>query len=251
MVGTATDALAVAESTVGRREDPPGSNVCRPFTDPIPGQPWCGAWCRWVLRQVGHAMESWCRNPFYVPTIVADARRSGMWVPIPFGRPGDLVCFDWQRDGLTDHVGMIVANRPASGEVLTIEGNTSYHDQSNGGQVMRRTRRYAQCAGAVRIPYETSPPSPPPAPPPVSPGRPPLVVLSPVPSPTPEAPMWLVIDTVGIYAVMPGPVVVGIDLPTFAQMRDRSPGVPVLTLPRDQGQVALGQLLKASAAAQR
>lgn len=162
MVGTAADACAVAESTVGRREDPPGSNICRPFTDPIPGQPWCGAWCRWVLAQVGHSMESWCRNPFYVPTIVADARRAGMWVPIEASRAGDLVCFDWQRDGLTDHVGLVVVNRPGSRDLLTIEGNTGYHDQSNGGEVMRRTRRYAQCAGAVRIPYAAAPPPPPP-----------------------------------------------------------------------------------------
>ena len=62
--------------------------------------------------------------------------------------------------------------------------------------------------------------------------------------------MFLVIDTIGIFAVLPGPVVVPLDLPTYAAMKDRSPGTPVLTLPPEQGQSALGQLLKASAKAQ-
>lgn len=160
MVGTATQALAVAESTVGRRESPPGSNICPPFTDPIPGQPWCAAWCDWVLRQVGWTLSAITPNPFYVPAILAGARRTGTFVPVAAARPGDLVCFDWQRDGIADHIGMVVINRPPTGDMLTIEGNTSFGDDSNGGQVMHRTRRWSQVAGCVRPPYAAAPPPP-------------------------------------------------------------------------------------------
>jgi hypothetical protein len=164
VVGTAADALVVAQSTVGRKESPPGSNICPPFTDPIPGQPWCAAWCDWVLRQVGWTLRTITPNPFYVPAIVAGAKKAGVWFPASAARPGDLACFDWQRDGITDHIGMVVINRPPTSDMLTIEGNTAFGNDSNGGQVMNRTRRWAQVAGVVRPPYSAGPPPPIPAP---------------------------------------------------------------------------------------
>jgi hypothetical protein len=49
------------------------------------------------------------------------------------------VCYDWSRDGEYDHIGIFEkwTNKPTFN---AIEGNTSTSDNSNGGQVMRRSR---------------------------------------------------------------------------------------------------------------
>ena len=36
--------------------------------------------------------------------------------------PGDIIFFDWERDGLADHVGIV--GKVENGLVYTIEGNT-------------------------------------------------------------------------------------------------------------------------------
>lgn len=47
---------------------------------------------------------------------------------------GDVVFYDWQKDGVSDHVG-IVETIKADGSIVAIEGNTSVGNDSNGGQV--------------------------------------------------------------------------------------------------------------------
>jgi hypothetical protein len=76
----------------------------------------------------------------YVPYIVNDARlgKNGLSITSSPKR-GDLVCYDWSRDGEYDHIG--VFEGWTSGRVFeAIEGNTSLSDNSNGGEVMRRER---------------------------------------------------------------------------------------------------------------
>jgi len=89
-----------------------------------------------------------------VPYLVSDARagRYGLSTtdePIP----GDCVAYDWSFDGTYDHVGLFEAWTPGSGtEFTACEGNTSTSNDSNGGQVMRRTRnRGAQGTVFVRV----------------------------------------------------------------------------------------------------
>ena len=74
--------------------------------------------------------------------IVGDARnnKNGLTTtdnPIP----GDLVCYDWEGDTVYDHVGIFEKWLVGAGDFNCIEGNTSYANNSNGGEVMRRTRR--------------------------------------------------------------------------------------------------------------
>jgi len=54
---------------------------------------------------------------------------------------GDIVFFDWNGDGRFDHTGIFVKDIDGK-SFETIEGNTSLTNQSNGGQVMRRKRKY-------------------------------------------------------------------------------------------------------------
>lgn len=65
-------------------------------------------------------------------------------VSIEDAQRGDVVLFDWDQDGLTDHVGIVEANL-GDGWLQTIEGNTSPSNagsQSAGNGVYRRQRKW-------------------------------------------------------------------------------------------------------------
>ena len=55
--------------------------------------------------------------------------------------PGDVCLFDWQGDGVFDHVGLFVEwqNRD-QGAFSSVEANTGIGNDSDGGMVMRRDR---------------------------------------------------------------------------------------------------------------
>lgn len=104
-------------------------------------QPWCAMFVTHCYVIGAGGSPSFVRGSrySYVPYVVNDAKagRYGLKTtrdPIP----GDLVCFDWQSDGLPDHIGIFENGSASSFEA--IEGNTSPADNSNGGQVMRRQR---------------------------------------------------------------------------------------------------------------
>ena len=92
----------------------------------------------------------------YVPYGINAAARAGQLVsPMTQAAPGDLVCFDWDGDGLADHVGIVEANY--GGWLQTIEGNTSSGaagSQSNGGGVWCRTRGWDSVCAVIRPAYD-------------------------------------------------------------------------------------------------
>jgi hypothetical protein len=137
-------ALANAISQLGVKESPPDSNNVEYCDWYGMVGPWCAMFTTWSYETSGDSPSFIRAQRYaYVPYIVGDARanRYGLKVtgdPIP----GDLVCYDWGWDGEFDHVGLFEAWAPGSGSTFTaIEGNTSVDNNSNGGEVMRRTRR--------------------------------------------------------------------------------------------------------------
>src|SRR5215472_4567375 len=136
-------ALQKAITQIGIKESPPNSNIT-PYTKwyGMTG-PWCAMFVTWSFEQVGDS-PSFVKgkNYAYVPYIVNDARakRNGLSVtssPIA----GDLVCFDWNYDGVFDHVGLFEAwKQGSSTSFSSIEGNTANGNNSDGGEVMRRDR---------------------------------------------------------------------------------------------------------------
>jgi len=162
-------ALERAQSQIGNKESPPNSNLTK-YGDWYGenGVPWCAIFATWcyelgakdaghpdgspsflTLAASGGTADYWD----YVPYIVSDARngRRGLAV-VNTPQPGDLVCFDWQRNGEYDHVGLVETPPDSSGAFTAIEGNTSTSDNSNGGQVMRRNRdTTAQATTFVRV----------------------------------------------------------------------------------------------------
>jgi len=136
-----TKALNQAVTQLGVKESPPNSNNTKYTSWYGMVGPWCAMFCTWCYETVGDS-PSFVRgkNYAYVPYIVSDARngRNGLSVtnsPVA----GDLVCFDWQRDGTFDHVGLF-EKWTSSTAFTAIEGNTATGNDSDGGEVMRRSR---------------------------------------------------------------------------------------------------------------
>jgi hypothetical protein len=138
-------ALERAKKYVGVKENPPGSNhgplidQWQRRTNGVTGYPWCAAfvWC--MFDDVGKKVS--IPGPALVENWVTHLPH----VERPF--KGDVVCYDWDSNGWSDHIGLVdkvLALRWKSGKftgwVRTIEGNTSGGNDSNGGQVQVRWR---------------------------------------------------------------------------------------------------------------
>jgi len=150
-------ALRIAVDELEQRENPAGSNM-QPYGAWYGenGVPWCAIFATWAYEHAAIALGFAGGHPSfqtvkqagsadrydYVPYVVADARggRYGLTVTST-PMPGDLVCFDWERNGEYDHIGLFEKWDDRDPKLFwAIEGNTSTSDNSNGGQVMRRTR---------------------------------------------------------------------------------------------------------------
>lgn len=69
-------------------------------------------------------------------------------------RKGDIVLFDFNHNGTSDHIG-IVESVNKNGTITTIEGNTGSGSNTNGGQVQRRTRYKSNVNYFVRPKYNS------------------------------------------------------------------------------------------------
>jgi len=108
-------------------------------------QPWCAMFCTWSDQTGPAPSNSFVKGSkyAYVPYIVNDARLGKNGLSITSDpKPGDLVCYDWSWDEEFDHIGLFEkwTTKPS---FQAIEGNTSNSNNSNGGEVMRRTRSTA------------------------------------------------------------------------------------------------------------
>ena len=149
-----TKALNIAKSQIGVKENPPGSNIVKYSREYGIIGPWCAMFVTWCFVHAGskNAFKLGARWSF-VPWIVGAGRnRTFGFRTIPWSevRPGDLVCYDWERDGTADHIG-IFEQRTSSTSFTAIEGNTALGNDSNGGEVMRRGRFLNQVQAFVRM----------------------------------------------------------------------------------------------------
>lgn len=167
---TPQDVLAIAAREIGYKESPVGSNrnkfgVWYGMND----QPWCAMFVSYCFYQANLPLKISTSKGFaYCPYGVKWFREKGQLLKTP--KIGDVVFFDWQNDGVSDHVG-IVESVNTDGTITTIEGNTREGNDSNGGMVMRRKRQMKVVQGFGRPPYNeiSNPPTEPDSP--VWPGR--------------------------------------------------------------------------------
>lgn len=154
-MGTVKQTLDIARSQLGIKESPPNSNKVMYNTwyygREVSGSayPWCAVWVAWVCDKAKVKLPVRTAS---CGALMNAAKSAGMWVTKNF-QPGDLVIFDWSgTKTTTNHVGIVES--VTSNGVVTIEGNTAVGNDSNGGEVMRRTRDNKFIVGAVRPVYD-------------------------------------------------------------------------------------------------
>ena len=141
-----TRIVQIAESQLGVTEKPKNSNktIYGKWAN-YDGVPWCGLFVSWCYAQAGKPLPkigfafagfAGCQ------TAVAYFRKAKKIVTDP--QAGDIVFFDWNNDGRHDHTGIFVKWDDAD-HIQTIEGNTAFGNDSNGGNVMRRSRHKRFC----------------------------------------------------------------------------------------------------------
>jgi hypothetical protein len=134
--------VAFAKAETGTKENPAGTNQVKYTVWYGMTGAWCAMYISWLLA-VKLKVKFW--RYAYVPYVVADSikHKSKMFQVHPNDTmPGDLMCADWSRDGVYDHIG-IVTSRMSGSEWSTNEGNTAIGNDSNGGEVMNRERSLA------------------------------------------------------------------------------------------------------------
>ena len=149
-MATANEILAVARKEIGVKESPAGSNRTKYGAwYGLDGQPWCMMFIQWVFSKAGAALPVKTAS---CSALMSYAQAHGQWVTSGY-RAGDIVILDIPGNKVkTDHCGIVVT--PLTTGVRTIEGNTGVGNDSNGGEVMERTRPANWIVGAYRPPYD-------------------------------------------------------------------------------------------------
>ena len=147
--------IAAAKEKVGYKEDPPNSNK-NMFGEwfGFNGVAWCAIFVSWCYDKAGLTLKNieakykdkgfaWC------PSMYFHAKRFDKITMKP--QAGDIVLFDWDGNKQADHVG-IFYQWIKEGEIfVSYEGNTSPSNNSNGGEVMLRTRKVSQVQAFVNM----------------------------------------------------------------------------------------------------
>lgn len=137
--------IETAEKEIGYTETPPNSNKTKYGKwFGLDGNAWCGMFVSWVYNKAGVMLPKiGFSQPGFAGCQSAYAyfKKKGVITKTPV--EGDIVLFDWNGDGRYDHTGIFVRQISAT-QFESIEGNTSLTNQSNGGEVMRRKRKYSQ-----------------------------------------------------------------------------------------------------------
>lgn len=139
-------AFATAVSQIGVKESPPGTNHVK-YNDWYYGHdvrgPWCAVFVTWCYITAGSKAFDKGARYAYVPNILHDAVNSEYGLSITTEPvKGDLVLYDWDHDGVCDHVGLFEGWHDSSHDGFTaVEGNTDKGNNSNGGAVQERKDR--------------------------------------------------------------------------------------------------------------
>lgn len=156
MTATVESVLAIARSQVGYVEgggrDGRSGNITKYWAELAPslqGAPWCAGFVRWTDIHAG-GPDLPVSNPYYCPNLVTYAKQHGLWDESGHYSPGDIVFFDWDGQGVAEHVGRVISDDGHN--LITVEGNTSSGNsgsQSDGGGVYERTRPHGSTVMGV------------------------------------------------------------------------------------------------------
>lgn len=153
-MATALDVLNVARTQIGFHE---GSNNENPYGIwyGSPNAPYCAMGISWCFAQVGlsHLIAAQTPKGFsYNPAALPWFQRQGMVVNKFQAQAGDLAFFDWNGDGVVDHVELIEA--ASAGGFTTIAFNTGSPNDPTKEGCWRVHRNYLFVMAIVRPKYQ-------------------------------------------------------------------------------------------------
>lgn len=148
-----TDIIVNALKEVGTKESPANSNMQK-YGEWYGknGVAWCAAFVSYIMFKSGVKFPVDVETPkgfIWVPSLYIRAKQNG-WITLE-PEAGDVVLFDWQGDKQADHVGFFICWLEKGKTFVTVEGNTSIDNDSNGGEVMVRVRNIASVQAFVRV----------------------------------------------------------------------------------------------------
>jgi len=133
--------LDTAAFEKGVAENPAASNLTHYGSwYGLNGVPWCAIFVSWVYNKAGYPLgQIDSANGFhYCPSAYNFWKKNNRLTRSP--KPGDIILFDWNGDGKSDHTGIFIKWIEEGKSFSSWEGNTSINSQSDGGQVMMRKR---------------------------------------------------------------------------------------------------------------
>lgn len=109
------------------------------------GYPWCAAFVCWCMTQAVEEQKLEKKDYVYLGADAkgwekfAEKRGWGILTNTETALPGDIVTFDFRKDGKADHIGIVVEDLRK--HILTVEGNTGTGDDRDGDGVFNRERK--------------------------------------------------------------------------------------------------------------
>lgn len=153
--GTADDVVRIAKAEIGETDGTKYGRWYEKYVDKDSANydfgaqsvPWCAMFVSWVFNK---AKASCAGIPgAYCPSMVVAAKSAGKLVDKQSAKKGDVVYFDWDCDGVADHVGIVTANRGSY--LRTVEGNTG--NDISGSIVAEQTRYFSTICAVARPNY--------------------------------------------------------------------------------------------------
>lgn len=129
-----TEQLKIAQKYLGQ-----GGARFRSYCGLPSGAAWCDAFVTYIFNEAGNA-SLFCsgKKQTYCPTTIKICAKDMAQVPMYLAMPSDVIFFDWERNGVPNHIGF-VRSKVSTDTINTTEGNTS-------NKVMNKTRpaKYVQ-----------------------------------------------------------------------------------------------------------
>lgn len=129
-----TEQLQIARKYLGQ-----GGAKFRKYCGLPSGAAWCDAFVTYIFNEAGNA-SLFCggKKQTYCPTTIKLCAKSMAQIPMYLAMPSDVIFFDWERNGVPNHIGF-VRSKVSTSTINTTEGNTS-------NKVMDKTRpaKYVQ-----------------------------------------------------------------------------------------------------------
>lgn len=139
MATSNTDLIKIAQKHLGQ-----GGTVFRKYCGLPSGAAWCNAFVDYIAHEGGvSSLYFNGRKETYCPNSIKWCKKNLAKVPLYWALPADIIYFDWEKNGVPNHIGLVRARKSTS-EIYTIEGNT------NGGKVAQKTRAGKYVQGVFR-----------------------------------------------------------------------------------------------------